>query len=58
MQPAEAGEAGLALVAEGAATLQGLAFERGIERLGQGVVGRTADRAHRLPYPGRLAGSK
>jgi hypothetical protein len=37
VQPAEAGQAGLAFVGERAAALQGLAFEAGVERLRQAL---------------------
>ena len=57
VQPPERGQAGVAFVGKRAPALQSLAFEGGVERLGQGVVGGAADGAHRLPDPGYSAGS-
>src|SRR3954454_9237764 len=50
VRPAEAGEPGFAFVGEGAAALQGFAFGGGVERLREGVVGGTADRARSRPF--------
>src|SRR5215212_3930789 len=43
------------LVGPGVPTAQGLAFDRGVERLRERVVGAGPDRSHRLSHPERWA---